>query len=86
AAGIADETAFVTQECVNELEAGMRAAADGQDYERAAELRDRIIHLKKQQGQPLTAAESLAAASTGRKGKREKGGRRRGTRVPKPER
>lgn len=86
AAGIADEAAFVTQEFINELEAEMLAAADGQDYERAAELRDRIIHLKKQQGQPLSAAENLAAASSGRKGKREKGGRRRSTRVPKPER
>jgi len=88
AAGIESEADFVTQEFVNELEAEMLAAADGQDYERAAELRDRIIRLKKQMGQPLTAAEDLAAAAAAQKGGKGKrgGGRRRGGRVPKPER
>jgi excinuclease ABC subunit B len=88
AVGITDETAFVTQEFINELEAEMLAAAEAQDYERAAELRDRVIQLKKQQGTPLTAAESLAAAAAANKKneKRRKGGGRRGGRVPKPER
>ena len=87
AAGITDDAAFVTQEFINELEAEMLAAAESQDYERAAELRDRIIHLKKQQGTPLTPAESLAAAAANnQKENRKKGGRRRGGRVPKPER
>jgi excinuclease ABC subunit B len=88
AAGIDNEAAFVTQEFINELEAEMLACAEGQDYERAAELRDRIIHLKKQQGQALTPAESLAAAAAANKktDKRNKGGRRRSTRVPKPKR
>jgi excinuclease ABC subunit B len=88
AAGIDDEATFVTQEFINELESEMLACAEGQDYERAAELRDRIIHLKKQQGQALTPAESLAAAAAANKktDKRKKGGGRRGGRVPKPER
>ena len=91
AAGIESETEFATQEFINELEAEMLASAEGQDYERAAELRDRIIHLKKQLGQPLTAAEALAAATSAshkkERGKgRKKGGNRRGGRVPKPER
>ena len=89
AAGIQDETVFVTQEFMNELEAEMLAAAEAQDYERAAELRDRIIHLKKQMGQELSAAESLAsaAAAAGRKKARERGRRGgRSGRVPKPER
>ncbi|MBS0263652.1 MAG: excinuclease ABC subunit UvrB [Planctomycetes bacterium] len=88
AAGIADEATFVTQEFINELEAEMLASAEAQDYERAAELRDRIIQLKKQQGKPLTAAESLAAAAAQNKKSedRKKGGRRRSGRVPKPER
>jgi len=66
----------------------MLASAEAQDYERAAELRDRIIQLKKQQGKPLTPAESLAAAAAQNKKNedRKKGGRRRGGRVPKPER
>lgn len=88
AAGIENEADFVTQEFVNELEAEMLAAAESQDYERAAELRDRIIRLKKQMGQPLTAAEDQAAAASAQKGGKGKrgGGRRRGGRVPKPER
>ena len=88
AAGIDSEAEFVTQEFINELEAEMLAAAESQDYERAAELRDRVIQLKKQLGKPLTAAESLAADAVGKrkeKGKGRKGGRR-GGRVPKPER
>ena len=89
AAGIDDEAEFVTQEFINELEAEMLAAAEGQDYERAAELRDRVIQLKKQVGKELTEAESQAAAAVGKrkeKGKGRKGGRRSGGRVPKPER
>ena len=84
AAGIDDEAEFVTQEFINEMEAEMLAAAEGQDYERAAELRDRVIQLKKQVGKPLTAAESVAADAAEKlreKGKRKKGGRR-GGRVP----
>jgi len=90
AAGIDNETDFVTQEFINELEAEMLAAAEGQDYERAAELRDRIIHLKQQLGQALSPAEDLAAAAAAIKGgkgtRRRGGGKRRGGRVPKPER
>jgi excinuclease ABC subunit B len=90
AAGIASEAEFVTQEFVNELEAEMLAAAEAQDYERAAELRDRIIAAKKQMGHPLTAAEALAAATSAarkrERGRGRKGGQRRGGRVPKPER
>jgi excinuclease ABC subunit B len=89
AAGIDDEAEFVTQEFISELEAEMLASAEGQDYERAAELRDRIIKLKKQLGQPLTAAEALAAATSASRKKergRKKGASRRGGRVPKPER
>ena len=54
AAGIDDEATFVTQEFINELEAEMLAFRRRRnDYERAAELRDRIIHLKKQAGKTL---------------------------------
>ncbi len=92
AAGIESEAEFVTQEFISELEAEMLASAEGQDYERAAELRDRIIQLKKQLGQPLTSAEALAAAMIriaqegSGAGGGKKGASRRGGRVPKPER
>jgi excinuclease ABC subunit B len=90
AAGIASETQFVTQEYVNELEAEMLAAAEAQEYERAAELRNRIIALKKQMGQELSATETAVAATTGagQKGRqrRGKGRKQGGGRIPKPER
>lgn len=89
AAGIGDETQFVTQEFLSELEVEMLAAAESLDFERAAQLRDRILHLKKQLGQPLgekelTASAAAAAERTGKKSGRPSG--RRSTRVPKPER
>lgn len=87
AAGIESETEFATQEFVSALEAEMLASAEAQDYERAAELRDRIIQLKKDRGQPLTPAEALAEAGRKQgKARGSRGGRRRGGRVPKPER
>ena len=51
-AGIKTETDYVTQEFLNELEAEMLAAAEQLQFERAAELRDRIAELKEQMSQP----------------------------------
>jgi excinuclease ABC subunit B len=43
---------YVTQEYLEELHAEMLAAADNLEFERAAELRDKIAHLK---GEPRAA-------------------------------
>ncbi len=50
AAGL-DETAEVTTEYLNELEAEMLNAAESLEFERAAALRDRILELKNPSGQ-----------------------------------
>ena len=73
-------------EFVNELEAEMLAAAEDLQFERAAELRDRILQLKQQLGQPLTADEQLAEGKVKAQTKKARGRRRRGSgkRVPKP--
>ncbi len=86
AAGIADEAEYVTQEYIAELEAEMLAAADNLEFERAAQLRDRILAAKKQEGQPIKAGDETTAgfATSGNPRRRKKGGRRRGKRVPKP--
>jgi excinuclease ABC subunit B len=86
AAGIADEAEYVTQEYIAELEAEMLAAADNLEFERAAQLRDRILAAKKQPGQPIKAGDETTAgfATSGNPRRRKKGGRRRGKRVPKP--
>jgi len=58
------------------------------DFERAAQIRDRILQLKKQMGQPLTGdeaqAQDAAEAPRGRKGRGK--GRGSSKRVPKPNR
>lgn len=71
--GDADETSFATQEFLNELEAEMLAAAENLDFERAAELRDRILKLKKKMGQKLSMAETEVEGLKPQKEKRRKG-------------
>ena len=60
AVGIKSEQQFVTQEFLQELEGEMLEAAESLDFERAAQLRDRILKLKTQMGQPLTEVEKQA--------------------------
>ena len=90
AAGITDETQFVTQEYIAELEAEMLREAGEQNYERAAQLRDRILEARKAQGHPIKAGDEHSAgfATSGNRRLGKKGRRRggRGKRVPKPER
>jgi excinuclease ABC subunit B len=50
ASGAANETQYITQEFLGELEAEMLRAAEGLEFERAAQLRDRIVELQKQVG------------------------------------
>jgi excinuclease ABC subunit B len=51
AAGLKSETQYVTQEFLAELESEMLRAAENLEFERAAQLRDRVVELKKQVGQ-----------------------------------
>ncbi|MCA9098562.1 MAG: excinuclease ABC subunit UvrB, partial [Planctomycetaceae bacterium] len=83
-AGQTDEKSFATQEFLAELEAEMLAAAESLDFERAAELRDRILKLKKQMGQELSPVETEVEGLKPQKEKRRKG-RRGGGRAPFPQ-
>lgn len=58
AAGAASESQFVTQEYLRELEGEMLEAAEQLQFERAAQLRDRIHELKKKMGEPVPEEES----------------------------
>jgi len=82
-AGI-DETQYVTQEFINELEGEMMKAAEQLEFERAAQLRDRVLQLKQQIGQavPLNESEPASPQKKKRRGRRGSGS---GRRVPKPE-
>ena len=84
AVGRTDETQYITEEYLSELEAEMLAAAEALEFERAAALRDRIAQMRQQMGKPVEEAEVEHATRTGR-GKRRKR-RPSGSRVPKPKR
>jgi excinuclease ABC subunit B len=92
AGGMSSEEQYVTQEFLNELEQEMLAAAELLEFERAAQLRDRILTLRKQMGQsvpaedenrPGFASSDRRRGNRGTPGERGRGGRSRG-RVPRP--
>ena len=72
--GFSDESEYITQEFLNELESEMLEAAEKLEFERAALLRDRIDDLKKSGGK---ATKSATGKSTGRGGKKGERQRRR---------
>ena len=67
AVGRRDETQYITEEYLAELEAEMLAAAEELEFERAAALRDRIGQMRKQLGKPLAEAEVQHATRTERR-------------------
>lgn len=91
AGGFDDEVQQVSADFIAELEREMLTAAEDLNFERAAELRDRIVQLKEQIGKPLPAESSRVGTKKldrrrGRKGRRGSGGSSGSRRVPKPER
>lgn len=87
--GRTDETQYITEEYIAELEAEMFAAAEEMEFERAATLRDRIGQLRDQIGKPVAAVrERDASAGKKRRGSKRKTGdpaQWKG-RVPRPKR
>jgi excinuclease ABC subunit B len=88
--GRTDETQYITEEYIAELEAEMMAAADAMEFERAAVIRDRIGQMRDQIGQPVSAVRERASQGEARKGRKAK--RKSGDpaewkgRVPRPKR
>ncbi|MEX0728508.1 MAG: excinuclease ABC subunit UvrB [Planctomycetaceae bacterium] len=90
AGGFTDEEQAVSADFIAELEQEMLVAAEDLNFERAAQLRDRIVQLKQQIGKPMPTESSRAGTKKldrrrGRKGRRGSGGSP-GRRIPKPER
>ncbi|TWT43324.1 UvrABC system protein B [Botrimarina hoheduenensis] len=83
AVGHTDETQYVTQEYLNELEKEMYEAADQMEFERAAILRDRIEKMQESIGMSIKAVEAGLKKSVGKKGRRGKGGTKK-AKVPRP--
>ncbi len=88
AVGKSDEAAYINQEFLAELEAEMLKAAESLEFERAAQLRDRIVDLKKQLEQSTDGTVSFGDSNSRSMGKlqtRGRKGRRGGKgRVPRP--
>ena len=80
AVGKDQETEYVTQEYINELEAEMMEAAEALEFERAANLRDRITQLQDSIGEKISNV-SVKPANQSRRGKRSRKG---GAKIPRP--
>jgi excinuclease ABC subunit B len=78
AIGRADDSVYITEEYVGELEAEMYKAAEELDFERAAALRDRIGQLRDAMGQKLSDVEVKSYKPGPKRGRGGKG------RVPRP--
>jgi excinuclease ABC subunit B len=79
--GRSDETQYITEEYLAELEAEMLAAADDLEFERAAAIRDHIVQMRGQLGKPLAEAE-IHHATRSERGRHRK--QRRADPQPKP--
>lgn len=88
AVGKDEESVYITEEYIAELEKEMLTAAESLEFERAAALRDRVTQLKDQVGQKLSASSVESYQPKGRKGRkgRRGGGPKKGTKVPRPKR
>ncbi|WP_417378559.1 excinuclease ABC subunit UvrB [Gimesia sp.] len=69
--GFKDESEYITQEFLGELEQEMLEAAEKLEFERAALLRDRIDDLKNQRGKTGGSSQKSSSRS-GKKGKRQR--------------
>ncbi|MBN1591354.1 MAG: excinuclease ABC subunit UvrB [Pirellulales bacterium] len=84
AVGRKDETQYITEEYLAELEAEMLAAAEALEFERAAALRDRIVQMRDQLGKSVNEAE-IDHATRDHRGQRRRRGKRMTDRgIPKP--
>jgi excinuclease ABC subunit B len=71
AVGRGDETQYITEEYLGELEAEMFAAAEALEFERAAALRDRIEQMRRQMGKSVAEVE-IRHATRAERGRRRK--------------
>ena len=78
AVGREEESDYVTEEYLKELESEMMEAADAMEFERAATLRDRIVEMQDSIGQKVADVKRPNTKSS------KRGRRRGGGRVPRP--
>ncbi|MCA9155803.1 MAG: excinuclease ABC subunit UvrB, partial [Planctomycetales bacterium] len=78
AVGRENDSDYITEEYLNELEAEMLGAAENLEFERAAALRDRIVAMRDSVGKKMSEVEVKSSSSRG--GRRRKGG----SKIPRP--
>ncbi len=83
-----NETVYITEEYINELQTEMLEAAESLEFEKAAALRDRIARMRDSIGEPVAVAEGKATYGRGKRGKRvtqnESGSHSYRGKVPRP--
>ncbi len=77
-AGVKDDTQYITQEYLKELEAEMLTAAQDLEFERAAQIRDKIAQLQRDMTGGDVPVDRAGAAPSGSKGQGGKRGSQRG--------
>jgi excinuclease ABC subunit B len=82
AVGRTEETKYITEEYIAELEAEMLAAADALEFERAAAIRDRIEQMQDAIGEPVDSIKEKVSGG----GKRRRSAAKHGGKVPRPKR
>ncbi len=83
AVGRGDDSEYITDEYIQELETEMLAAAEALDFERAAQIRDRITRMRDSVGEKKSDHEKIGKGIGGGKRGRASKGR---ARVPRPKR
>ncbi|MCH2114129.1 MAG: excinuclease ABC subunit UvrB [Pirellulales bacterium] len=83
AVGRTDETQYITEEYISELESEMHDAAESLEFERAGVLRDRIEKMREAVGQPIDTIEKSTPRG---KGRRKHAKEKSSHRVPHPKR
>ncbi len=78
--GRTDETIYVTEEFISELEKEMMAAADALEFERAAGIRDKITQLRDQVGNSVAESDMKKSSREKARGRGRQGV---GQRIPR---
>ena len=78
AVGRTDETQYITEEFIQELEREMLDRAENLEFEQAAKIRDRIMKMRDSIGK---AVDEVPEKETAGRGRKKRGG---GSRVPRP--
>jgi excinuclease ABC subunit B len=74
----------ITDEYLQLLEQEMLQAAEDLEFERAASLRDKLLHLRQHVGEHVAEDADAYQTGSGRSGRNKRGSRSSGKRVPRP--